>query len=169
VYASKTNAAAGYFRIGIANADNTVNAQFAQDLTTNISYLVVLRYNSGAGESVLWVNPSNEGSTSVSALDNTSTSTIGFYGLRQADFIGTSYLDNLKIGTEFSDVAPITVTPVPLNISKTGGNVTLTWADGSFSLQSSVNVTGPYTTISGAASPFTTNTLNSTTFFRLIH
>ena len=61
------------------------------------------------------------------------------------------------------------VNPIPLNIQYSGGSVTLTWSDASFNLQSALVVTGPYTTIPGAASPFTTNAINSETFFRLLH
>ena len=169
VYASTANAAAGHFRIGIANAANNFTVQFPQDLNTNQTYLVVMRYNSGTGESVLWVNPNNESSTSVAAQDVTSAANISAYGLRQADAIGTSYLDNLVIGTSYSDVATITVVPIPLNIQKSGTNVVFTWTDASFNLQSSPNVAGPYTMISGATSPFTTNTAASQLFFRLFH
>ena len=169
LYASKTNAAAGFFRLGVANAANTVSAQFPLDLTTNQSYFVVTRYNTGTGESVLWVNPNNEYSTSAVAQDSTTAATVGDFGLRQSSGIGISYLDNLVVGTAFGDVATITVVSIPLYIQLSGANVVLTWSDASFSLQSSTIVTGPYTTIIGAASGFTTNiNSNSQLFFRLI-
>ncbi len=169
VYASTTNAADGFFRLGIANAANDVSAQFPLDLTTNQSYLVVLRYNSGTGESVLWVNPSNEGSASVAAKDATTAAVVGAYGLRQADAIGTSYLGNLVIGTSFSDVAPVTVTPILMTITPSDENILLTWADPTFALQTSTNVSGPYITVNGSTSPFTTNIVSGAMFFRLIH
>jgi hypothetical protein len=172
IYANTANAAAGHYRIGIANAANNVSAQFPLDLATNQTYLIVMRYNSGTAESVLWVNPSNEGSTSVAASDLSTPDTIGFYGLRQADTIGTSYLDNLIIGTSFSDVATITVTPIPLSYNYSAGAVALSWTDSSFTLQSSTNVAGPYLDVPGATSPFTTNAVLSTLpaqFFRLHH
>jgi hypothetical protein len=167
LYASTTNAAAGFFRLGVANAANTVNAQFPLDLTTNQSYFVVTRYNTGTGESVLWVNPNNEYSPSAAAQDSTTAAIVGDFGLRQTTGIGISYLDNLVVGTAFGDVATITVVPIPLHIQSSGANVVLTWSDASFSLQSSTNVTGPYTTITGAVSGFTTNTALAEMFFRL--
>ncbi|MEI9863797.1 MAG: hypothetical protein WDN00_04435 [Limisphaerales bacterium] len=167
LYASKTNAATGYFRLGVANAANNFSVQFPLDLATNQTYFVVTRYNSGTGESVLWVNPTSANSPSVSALDTTTAAIVGAFGLRQADAIGTSYMDNLIVGTSYSDVAPTVVVPIPLNIHSSGGVITLTWSDASFSLQSSSSVSGPYTTIAGAASGFTTNTSNSQIFFRL--
>jgi hypothetical protein len=63
---------------------------------------------------------------------------------------------------------PVTL-PIPLNIQSSGGNIVLTWSDSSFALQAATNVAGPYSTITGAASGFTTNTVGSQTFFRLMH
>src|ERR1035437_4045054 len=75
--------------------------------------------------------------------------------------------------SDFSQITvgtPPVIVPIPLNIQLSGANVVLTWSDASFSLQSSTIVTGPYTTISGASSGFTTNiNSNSQQFFRLIH
>jgi hypothetical protein len=169
IYASTINAATGFYRLGLANVANSFSVQFPLDLQTNQSYLVVSRCNTGTGETVLWVNPTSEASPSVAATDVVTPVGISAYGLRQATGIGISYLDNLAIGTAFGDVATITVVPIPLHIQLSGANVVLTWNDASFSLQSSTIVTGPYTTISGAASGFTTNTLHAQLFFRLIH
>jgi hypothetical protein len=72
--------------------------------------------------------------------------------------------------TRFADIVTTASSPIPLNAHFSGGSVTFTWSDSSFSLQSSTNVTGPYTTISGASSGFITNTTSSRTmFFRLYH
>jgi hypothetical protein len=167
IFASTTNAAAGCYRLGIANAASSVSAQFPLDLQTNQNYLVVTRYNTGTGETVLWVNPTTEAGQHVAATDSTTATSISAYGLRQDIAIGISYLDNLAIGTSFGDVVPVQVYS-----SLMGGNLTLTWSQNSYSLQSSTNVTGPYNTISGATSPFTTNTASATSssqlFFRLI-
>src|ERR1017187_9197688 len=169
VYASTTNAAAGFFRLGVANAANNVSAQFPLDLTTNQSYFVVTRYNTGTGESVLWVNPNNEYSTSAVAQDSTTAAIVGDFGLRQSTGMGISYLDNLVVGTAFGDVATITVASIPLHIQSSGANVVLTWNDPTFNLQSATIVTGPYTTITGASSGFVTNTALARMYFRLFH
>ena len=73
--------------------------------------------------------------------------------------------------TRFADiVTTATLSPIPLNLGYSGGILTFTWSDASFLLQSSTNVVGPYTTISGANSGFTTNTTSGATmFFRLYH
>lgn len=165
VFAYTTNAAAGCYRLGIANNQSLsdLSVQFPSDLQTNQRYLVVTRYNTGTGESVLWVNPTSEASPSVAATDTPTTAIVSAYGLRQDSGIGISYLDNLAIGTSFGDVVPL------LYVSLTGSNLTLTWNLNYFSLQTANNVTGPYTTMTGVTSPFTTNiTSNSQLFFRLI-
>jgi hypothetical protein len=70
--------------------------------------------------------------------------------------------------TKFSDIVttPV-VTPIPLNMSYSGGVLTFTWSDPSFSLQNSINVTGPYSTIIGASTGFITNTSEAQMYFRL--
>jgi len=103
------------------------------------------------------------------AQDLTTAAIVGDFGLRQSTGIGISYLDNLVVGTAFGDVAPIIVVPIPLHIQPSGTNIVLTWNDPSFSLQSSALVNGPYTTLGGATSPFTTNTVASRQYFRLVH
>ena len=167
VFISTANATAGKFRIGIANAANNFTAQFPQNLNTNETYLVVMRYNSGTGESVLWINPSNTSSTNVAATDGTTVTSIAAYGLRQSDPIGTSYIDNLLIGTSFSDVATVIPNPIPLNIVRDGSNVILTWSDSAFYLQSSTVVTGPYSYVDSATSPYTNNLNSAQQYFRL--
>jgi hypothetical protein len=72
--------------------------------------------------------------------------------------------------TRFADIVTTVPLPGPLNLSFSGGNITFSWSDPSFSLQSSTNVAGPYTTIFGASSGFMTNTTSAPTmFFRLYH
>ena len=72
--------------------------------------------------------------------------------------------------TRFADIVTNLPSPIPLNAVFSGGNVTFTWSDSSFNLQSAANVTGPYTTILGASSGFITNTASGKTmFFRLYH
>jgi hypothetical protein len=72
--------------------------------------------------------------------------------------------------TRFADIVTTAPSPIPLNLAYSGGILTFTWSDPSFVLQSSAIVSGPYTTISGASSGFTTNTTSGATmFFRLYH
>jgi hypothetical protein len=76
---------------------------------------------------------------------------------------------NYSVGvTKFSDIVSI-VPAIPLGYSYSGGNLTLTWSDPSFKLQMATNVVGPYTTLTGATTGFTTNTLAAEMYFRLVN
>jgi hypothetical protein len=167
VWASTANAATGKFRIGIGNSSGTTNitAQFPLDLDINVAYTVVTRLVLSNAVSTLWINPASESDTHVT--DNTLVTTnlvnIYAYALRQSTGEGNISISNLVVSTSFNDAVGI----VTLDIQSSGANVVLTWSDASFNLQSSTNVTGPYTTITGAVSGFTTNTALAEMFFRL--
>ena len=55
-----------------------------------------------------------------------------------------------------------------LAISPSGTNVILTWNDSSYVLQHATDITGPYTTINGSASPYPYPIGGSQQFFRLV-
>jgi hypothetical protein len=62
---------------------------------------------------------------------------------------------------------PVTaVTPIPLQIQLAGTNTILTWNNPSFALQAAPTITGTFSNIPGAASPYT-NPASSAGFFRL--
>ena len=56
---------------------------------------------------------------------------------------------------------PVTITP-----TYSGGNLTLNWANYG-SLLSATNVSGPWVPVTGAVSPFQVSTTNAATFFRV--
>jgi len=68
-------------------------------------------------------------------------------------------------GTVTSKTVVVNVFPV-LRSQLAGKLMTLSW-DGPFVLQSAINVKGPYLDIPSAASPFSTNIVGSSMFFRL--
>jgi hypothetical protein len=57
---------------------------------------------------------------------------------------------------------------IPLAAQITGGNLVLTWTDSTFSLQAAPTVTGAYTNVPNATSPFTNAVSASQQFFRLV-
>jgi hypothetical protein len=60
--------------------------------------------------------------------------------------------------------------PIPLNLGFAAGTLTFNWTNSDFVLQTATNVAGPYSTVTGAATGFTTNTSSGPTmFFRLYH
>jgi len=174
VFALTNGAAPGTYRLGIANG-GTVSATFPQDLSLNTTYTVITRYNvSSAAGSTLWVDPLAESSTSVTATDSTSSTTIYSYAFRENTGIGTLTLDDLKIGSLFSEVN-IGVPP-RLTAARSGSDVVVTWTTNFgdvFDLQQKTDLNtstwsaGPATSI--VESNYSATILNASgkTFFRL--
>ena len=130
-------------------------------LSTNANNLAVLVTNAN-GESFnlsfFFVDLDTAGQT----LPAFASSVTGvFYGNHPTYSVGV---------TKFSDIVTnVAAVPIPLNISYSGGSLTFNWSDPTFLLQSAPKVVGPYTTISGAGTGFSTNTLSSEMYFRLFH
>jgi hypothetical protein len=142
VFSSVTNfagggAGQGQWYLSVLNTSITgvtTNTVWPTALDTNTTYTVVTRYVVATGESTLWVDPSAESSTSVTNANPlpwdwtagylgeyfpmNGPINIGFYNFRQATGEGTMVIDNLKVGTRFSDVAGANTSPtinVPVN------------------------------------------------------
>jgi hypothetical protein len=169
VFASTNGAAPGKFRLAISVSSFTP-VQFPQDLSPNQSYVVISRYNSATGESVLWVDAASETSQSVSATDTASTITAYGIAFRQSTGIGSMTIDDLVVGSTFADVfTEPAISPIPLQISVAGGDVTLTWANPAFKLYSASTVNGTYTEVIGATSPYSTPISGTERYFRLVY
>jgi hypothetical protein len=168
VYALTNGAAPGKFRIGVANQAASVSQVYPQDLDLNTTYTVVTRLVVANGQSTLWINPRAETSTSVSAVDLASGTDIYTYSFRQDSAIGMLTVDDLVIGTTFTEVVPFVAppSPIPLTIEWVDGKAVLSWTDASFALQSASTIDGTFGNVSGATSPYT-NTLSGPLFFRL--
>ncbi|MGA2686009.1 MAG: choice-of-anchor tandem repeat GloVer-containing protein [Verrucomicrobiota bacterium] len=83
---------------------------------------------------------------------------------------GTTYSGGLSgDGTVFSLALSSVVVPIPLSIRGIGNAVVLSWTDPAsvFSLQAAPLVTGTYTNVPGASSPYTNAIGGATEFFRL--
>jgi uncharacterized repeat protein (TIGR03803 family) len=65
------------------------------------------------------------------------------------------------------DIFALSIGPIPLNIQAAAGNVVLTWGNPDFSLQTAPTVSGVYTNIPGATSPYTNTFPVPQMFFRL--
>ncbi len=127
VFAGTNAAAPGSFRLGIANGAGSASAWFPQDLSLNTTYTAVVRYIVHSASTVLWVNPSAESSPAAAATDQASAISISTHAFRQAAGIGALTVDNLTVGTGFEDVLE---SPVRLQISKAGNDVTVCWPAG---------------------------------------
>lgn len=124
VFVSTTNAAAGHYRIGIANAASTTRAawQIPADLSLNTAYFIVFRFNIGTGETYLWLHPALETSPGVAATDFATHTDVAGFSFRQNAGIGAVAVDDVKVGTSFSDVVP-----PALMITVVAGDLLLSW------------------------------------------
>lgn len=119
VWASTANAAAGKLRLGVANSSggDANSGQWPYDLDTNLTYKVVVRYDVASGLSTIWIDPTAESDPGVTASDTPGAASIAYYSFRQASGIGNSQIDDLLVGTSFSDVAgvnsPPTISSIP--------------------------------------------------------
>jgi hypothetical protein len=147
VFVSTTNAPPGVFRLGIGNTASTVTnaVTLEEDLSAGVSYLAVVRYNVDTGISTLWLNPTSESAPSVSATDNPNPAAIGSFAFRQSGGIGSSTIDNLKVGLAFTEVVPGAY-ETRLTIVRTASGVEVSWSaaatDDGFAIQTSTTL-GP--------------------------
>jgi hypothetical protein len=80
---------------------------------------------------------------------------------------GSSGTIRYDLVSVFGDAASMLPSPIPLTIQQVGNSAVLSWTNPAFSLQSASDVAGPYTTISGATSPYTNTITGAQQFFRL--
>ena len=99
--------------------------------------------------------------------------TTDFSGTATINYTITDALGGMSSSTilvSVTNVPPPPVTPLPINLSSSGGNITMTWTNATFTLQTTTNLVGPWTDVTGATSPFVTNlTARPTVFYRLFH
>jgi endonuclease/exonuclease/phosphatase family metal-dependent hydrolase len=110
IFATTNGVPTGFFRIGVANVANSGFGTINSDLRLNTDYVVVTRYAPSNATSTLWLNPTDESDPGLTAIDSAATLSITSFGLRESlssgDGMGTLFLDDLRIGTSFSDVVP---------------------------------------------------------------
>jgi hypothetical protein len=160
----------GTFHLAIANDTNTFEVPI--DLTTNVTYTLVTRYNVDAATSTLWINPTSESDPSgVTANDPTSAVNISHYGFRQSStFDATVFVDDLKVGTSFAAVTSTNSSvagPIVLTAARMGNKLVLSWTNASYALESAGAVNGTFTNVAGAWSPYTNLMGGNAQFFRL--
>ena len=138
IFAQTAGATSDAFRIGIGNAGSSPTAIFEADLQTNTDYTVVVRFAVSNVLSTLWINPSAETNAGVTATDVASAISVSAYGFREdgaSGTIGNLFVDDLRVGTAFTDVvtnAPSLTRPVI--ISQPQNQVVTNGADVTFSV-----------------------------------
>ena len=130
IFALTNGAAPGSFRLGIANGAGTASATNNSDLALNTTYTVVSRLVINNSSSTLWINPLDETSSSVSGSDSQSAITVTSYAFRQPGTATTPgsptvSIDDLVVGTQFSDAVPGSVNPPFIVIPPASTNVTV--------------------------------------------
>jgi hypothetical protein len=88
------------------------------------------------------------------------------FGIRSAG--AALAADSFEISRVLVEVVDGALAPIPLNITAAGSAVTLTWANSAFSLQAAPTVTGTYTNVPGATSPYTIPASGAARYFRLV-
>jgi endonuclease/exonuclease/phosphatase family metal-dependent hydrolase len=110
IFATTNGIPAGFFRVGVGNVTNSNFGVINSNLSLNTDYMLVTRYAPSNATSTLWLNPLNESDPALVATDSATTLSITSFALRESlsggDGMGTLFLDDLRIGTTFSDVVP---------------------------------------------------------------
>jgi hypothetical protein len=165
VMAATEGATPGYFRMGIQSSGSPTE-WFPRDLALGVPYVIATRFNTVTSDALLWVNPVSELDQSVSAFSTFPGVPLYQYAFRQAGGIGDLVLDNLVVGTSFSDIA-VAVSPEALEYEIIGSDLILSWTSPLLVLQSAAQVNGPYFDVPVASSPYTNALSGDQKFFRL--
>ncbi|HTD68512.1 MAG TPA: Ig-like domain-containing protein, partial [Candidatus Limnocylindria bacterium] len=147
-FVSTTNAPLFSYRIGVANgASFPTNAGFAEvpvDLNLEQTNFIVVRYDVGAGVATLWLNPTNESDTHFTASDPlTSTNSVTQFAIRESNFQGDIYVDDIRVARTFGEALGILPPPsVSLKVFRTGSSVVISWpaSASGYTLQSNTNL-----------------------------
>lgn len=170
IFVTTNGAAPGTYRVGVANGAARPTAVHPRDLQPNTPYLLLTRYNVDTAETTLWVNPTEESSGGVTATDPTTPVTLYFFSLRQSGGIGELSVDDLKVGTQWSDVWEAAAPePERLQYRWDGQRLELHWNQPALRLQEASDVQGPYTDVPNAASPYTVPLDHRARFYRLAY
>jgi uncharacterized repeat protein (TIGR03803 family) len=89
-----------------------------------------------------------------------------FYGTASSGGTGGS---GAVFALNLNSSASTPTNPIPLTIQLAGNAVVLGWTNSTFALQSASAVTGTYTNIPGATTPYTNPITGAQQFFRLMH
>ena len=129
-------AASGKFRLGLSSTVAGINVTNTTDLSTNVTYTVIVRLTNTTGVASLWINPSAESDPSITTTETANSSTVNSFALRQTGGIGTLTLDNLTVATTFAEALAggvtsgpplILVQPVSQTVTQ-GSNITFSVA-----------------------------------------
>jgi hypothetical protein len=116
VFVNTEGAASGRFRFGVGNGSSSPSTNWPADLNLNQPYTVVVKYTVDLAETKLWVNPTNENSPSITAVDVATVNEVGAFSWRQTSGIGAMTVDDLVVGTTFDEAISGNESPTISNL-----------------------------------------------------
>ncbi len=137
VWALTGGAGNNKFRLGLSSLSaSPAGVTNSTDLSLNTDYTVVVRLINTNGAATLWINPSAETDAGVSTAEGSSSNSLVAFAFRQETGEGVMTVDDLRVGTAFTDVVPgapavewPAITSAPQNQAVTeGSTATLTAA-----------------------------------------
>lgn len=117
LFATTNGAAPGKFRLGLSSGSAVATNKFPLDLALGQDHTVFLRYAVSNAQCALWIDATAEGDASVVAADSATAQSIISFGLRQSTDIGALLVDDLIVGTSFSEVLTGNATPAISDIT----------------------------------------------------
>ncbi len=103
LYVTTDGTTSGDYQIGVGN--NSMGVRWGADLSLNTTYTIVVMADLDNDVTQLWIDPTSELSTFVNVTD-ADTYAVDSIQFRQATGIGINTIDNLRVGTTFTDVVP---------------------------------------------------------------
>jgi len=103
LYVTTDGTSGGDYQIGVGNDE--LGVRWGSDLNLDTTYTIVVMADLDNDVTKLWIDPTSELSTSVSFTD-ADTYAVDSIKIRQATGIGISTIDDLRVGTTFTDVVP---------------------------------------------------------------
>jgi len=150
VFAFSSNAPAGHFYVGIANHNEGVTAKHPAQLSTNTDYTLVVRYVVSNATSTIWVNPTSESDTGVTAPDSHPPIDVFDFAFRQTSGIGRLFIDNLLVATHW----PLNPSLTLLSDGATGYLIRVTSStESSYRLQRAPAMAGPWEAVATQTAP----------------
>ena len=162
----------GFTNLFNFNGNNGVNPVGDLVLSGNILYGMTFAGGAGVGM-VFAINTDGAGFTNLYSFpwDGLGDAPNGAYPYAGLVLSGNTLYGTASAGgtEDAGTVFALTLSgiPIPLNIQLIGTNVVLSWSDPAFYLQTAPLVSGVYTNVPGATSPYTNAVTGSEIFFRL--
>jgi hypothetical protein len=101
----------GSYHLGLANYATSFSTfgttNYPLDMATDVTYQVVVSYDTSLQGAYLWINPSSDTDNGAFAVDNSSSTAqqnINISGIGFSPYITVARIGDIAVGTQFSDV-----------------------------------------------------------------